>query len=259
MIRGTVALPIWNSKKIAWLALESLCRQVKPENGWELIVFEEVHPAQVGEIFIREYEPRLKQSGCERIVYISSRNKFPLSKKWVIMANIADSGSEYFCLQGADDYSHSYRLIETELALKQCDWCVTPKGYFYDFNLDKVIEYSINTLTGMHMAVRTEYARIMPMVSRSRGVDGWYVRNLIRLGRNHKGTLKCYMSCSEEWRHILCTNGLNNISTERYSYFTNARTPFYDTDVNLSDIVPENIYIRLKGITKSLKTHDDLG
>jgi hypothetical protein len=259
MIRGTVALPVWNSQRIAWLSLESLCRQVKPENGWELIVFEEIHQGQVGESFIRGYESRLKDVGCEKITYLTSQKKISLSQKWVVMANVADPMSEYFCLHGADDYSHPYRLIETEYAISQSDWCVTPKGYFYDFNHDKVIEYNLNTLTGMHMAVRTNLARILPIVDRYRAVDGWFIHTLIKLRHKKGKSLKCYMSSSEEWRHILCTNGLNNISTGRYSYFTNVRLPFYETDIKLGDIVPEDIYIRLKGITRSLKVNDDLG
>ena len=41
----TVALPVWNSEAIAWLAMEGLCNQVHPGVGWELIIMEEVEHA----------------------------------------------------------------------------------------------------------------------------------------------------------------------------------------------------------------------
>jgi len=63
MIELSVALPVWNSKRIAWLPMESLCRQLKPSCGWELIIFEEVHGEQLGEDFFRAYEERLKEAG----------------------------------------------------------------------------------------------------------------------------------------------------------------------------------------------------
>lgn len=259
MIIGTVALPIWNSKRIAWLCMESLCRQVKPNDGWELIVFEEDHPEKVGEEYIRTYEERLREVGCERLIFITSKKKFPLSQKWVIMANASAPTSKYFCLCGADDYYHSHLLKESEAAITQADWCLTSRGYFYDFHRDKIIEYEINTLTGLHMAANTKLVRMIPMEVKNRGVDGWFSQNLIRLGRKYKGKLTCYLSYSDEWKHILCTNGLNNISKNRYKFFDNVQFPFYESDAKLENIVPEDIYIRLMGITKSLKTHDDLG
>jgi hypothetical protein len=259
MIIGTVALPVWNSKKIVWLCLESLCRQVKPNDGWELIVFEEDHPGKVGEEYIRSYESRLKEVGCERLTFLTSAKKFPLSQKWVLMANASSITSRYFCLCGADDYYHKHLLTESEAAITQADWCLTTKGFFYDFNRDKVIQYDINTLTGLHMTGKTMMARMLPMETVNQGVDGWFSKNLVRIGRKYNGKLTCYMSFSDEWKHILCTNGLNNISKNRYKYFDKVQFPFYETDVKLQDIVPEDIYIRLMGITKSLRTNDDMG
>jgi hypothetical protein len=175
------------------------------------------------------------------------------------MANVSAPTSEYFCLCGIDDYYHPCLLVEAELAIKQADWIVTPKGYFYDFHRDKIIMYHKTTLVGLHMTARTSLARKIPMDIRNIGVDGWFSYNIVKVGRRDNGKLICYMSFSEEWRHILCTNGMNNISKQRYSYFDDVRPPFYETDVKLHDIVPEDIYIRLKGITKSLKVNDDLG
>src|SRR5574343_229969 len=261
MIVGTVALPIWNSPKIVWLCLESLCRQKKPVDGWELIVYEEKHQTQVGEEYIMGYEPRLRDVGCKRIVYLTSDVKVPLSQKWVTMAKAASDTSKYFWLCGADDYYHSELLVESEQAIKEADWCLTTKGYFYDFHRDKVIHYNLNTLTGLHMTARTEFARMLPMDEVNQGVDGWFSRTMIAIikavrsgeknGQTIPGQVKAYMSCSDEWEHILCTNGLNNISKQRYKFFDDVHPPFYKTDKQLKDIVPEDIYIRLMAIPKS--------
>ena len=259
MIKGTVALPVWNSQRVAWLPMESLCRQNKPVKGWELIIFEESHKTQLGEAFFRGYESRLKEVGCEQIKYLTSDFRIPLSQKWVTMAKASARTSKYFCLCGADDYYHSNLLCESEDAIEGADWLITPKGYFYDFNQDKIILYNINTLTGLHMTAKTKLARKLPMEEVNRGVDGWFTKNLIRVGRKMKGSIQVYMSFSEQWKHILCTNGLNNISLERHKYFTEVRPPFYSTDAVLTDIVPEDIAIRLKGIAKSFKVNDDLG
>ncbi len=37
----TVALPVWNGSRIAWLAMESLCRQEEIDFWWELVICEE--------------------------------------------------------------------------------------------------------------------------------------------------------------------------------------------------------------------------
>jgi hypothetical protein len=56
---------------------------------------------------------------------------------------------------------------------------------------------------------------------------------------------------------MLCTNGLNNISYGRVKYLELCLHPFYKTDVKLQEIVPEDIYIRLRGISQSMNVNDD--
>jgi hypothetical protein len=110
MIQGTIALPIWNSQNILWLCLESLCRQYKPVEGWELICFEEKYKFQVGESYIKTFQARLKEVGCEKIVYLSSGDKVPLSMKWVKIAKA--SSPRGLCEPGdrdQDPSKNSYR------------------------------------------------------------------------------------------------------------------------------------------------------
>jgi hypothetical protein len=58
-IKFTVALPIYNSKKIAWISLESLIRQENINFDWELIVYEEIHSESVCPEILEEYKDRL--------------------------------------------------------------------------------------------------------------------------------------------------------------------------------------------------------
>ena len=51
----TVALPVYNSKKIAWMAIESLCSQINVDFNWELIVYEEIHSESVFPNLIYDY------------------------------------------------------------------------------------------------------------------------------------------------------------------------------------------------------------
>jgi hypothetical protein len=58
---------------------------------------------------------------------------------------------------------------------------------------------------------------------------------------------------------MLCTNGLNNISLTRHKLFINISEPFCKTDVKLGEIVPEDIYKRLKETGTVLRgVNDDM-
>jgi len=88
----TVALPMYRSKKIGWLALESLCRQVDaPE--WELLICEEQEPEMFGMEELTKYKESLGYAECTRITYIVLQWWVPLSQKWKILAVNADSYS----------------------------------------------------------------------------------------------------------------------------------------------------------------------
>jgi len=65
----TVALPVYNSKKIAWISLESLCEQINIDFNWELIVYEEKHEQSVFPELFDLYIEKLKLVNCSRIVY----------------------------------------------------------------------------------------------------------------------------------------------------------------------------------------------
>ena len=245
MIRGTVALPVWRSKSIAWLCMESLCAQLPPVDKWELIVFEEEHEEQLGYCFFMGYGERLSKVGCERVTYLTCPEKYALSQKWVLISRDASPSSEYFCMCAADNYYSPYMLREAEDNIKHDNWCVTPKGYFWDFATDKVLRYELPGITGLQMTARTELVKKFPLDVVNKGVDSWFSRQI-----GSRGT----MFMDNRWRNILCTNGLNNISLERYQHFDDPQPPFHATKTKLSDIVPDDIYKRLKTLQRCLKS-----
>lgn len=270
MIHGTVALPLYNMNSIVWLCLESLCRQNKPEKGWELIVFEELHLTAVGESFIRRYEERLCEVGCERIVYLTDKERLPLSHKWILISKAAAETSKYYCLCAGDNYYHPWMLQDAEINIEQAEWCVQTKGYFYDFSLGKVVLYSypvinynrslihndhpvlLGAFVGLQMTALTDWVRNFPMEEKHRGVDTWFsqrmqMESIRRKGREY--SLVCFVDGSDHFENTLCTNGLNNISTGRINFFKEERLPFYKTDKKLEQIVPEDIYDGLMDLT----------
>jgi hypothetical protein len=271
MIHGTVALPLYNMKSIVWLCLESLCRQKKPGKGWELVVFEELHVTAVGESYIRNYEERLREVGCERIVYLTDEKRLPLSHKWILISKAAADTSKYFCLCAGDNYYHPWMLLDAESSIDQAEWCVMTKGYFYDFSLNKVIHYCypvinynksiihndqpilIGAFVGLQMTALTEWVRCFDMDEKWRGVDTWFssqmqIQSIKRKGKHN--SLVCFVDGSDHFENTLCTNGLNNISTGRINFFKQVRIPFYETGKKLNEIVPVDIYESLMDITQ---------
>lgn len=246
MIQGTAALAVWRSKPIAWLCMESFCRMYPPKNKWELIIFEEEHSEQLGKEFFGNYDERLKKANCERIFYLTSSHKYPLSQKWIMMADNASSTSEYFCLCAADNYYSPYMLQDAEENIKLTDWFITPKGYFYDFHLDKILRYEFKHIIGLQMIARTEYVKQFPMDKFNRGVDTWFAMNILK---------HCNMiyDTTDHWKWILCTQGLNNISHIRGELIKDTQPPFFKTTAKLNDIVPIDITRRLKSLSRCLQ------
>lgn len=243
MITGTIALPVYKSKDIAWLPMESFCRMLKPEHGWELIIFED-GPEILGEGFFRHYEEKLKAAGCKRLLYYYAPVKWPLSQKWIFISVKASETSEYFCLCAADNYYDPHMLQDAEKNIKKDNWCITPQGYFYDFKTECVLRYNFPHIVGLQMTAKTSMVREFSMEEINKGVDTWFA---MQMGMRGSVMLK------NHWTGILCTHGLNNVSTERGEFFTDPCPPFFKTKKKLIDIVPIDIYHRLKTLTRCLK------
>jgi hypothetical protein len=232
-MRGTVALPIWNMKDITWLVMESLCNQIKPIDGWELVIFEDGEN-QLGEDFFYSYEERLFKAGCEQIKYFNSDNRYPLSMKWKMIAS--QSEGEYFCLCAGDNYYSPYMLLEAEEYSKQADWVVTTKGYFYDINMESICRYDYYAPFGLQMTAKTDLVKEFPFTNLNKGVDKWFASQI-----PDKLILE-----SPHWNKTLITNGLNHISYEREDLFKDPIPPYYATDVTLEEIIPKELCQRLR-------------
>ncbi len=234
MIKGTVALPVWKSKDIAWLCMESL-RNQKVDFEWELLVFEEKHPEQLGRDFFESY-------GIPNVRYITYSKWISLSEKWAIMG-MACQG-DWMCLCAADNYYHSYMLADsamTGIISNGCDWFITTKGYFYDINLKKMILYNApNENRGLQMTASKRIISGLPLEKKKRYIDNWVWKNM--------GKPYAYKDPYDHWKGTLCTNGMNNISHKRHKYFKDIQYPFEQTDAKLYDVVPGYIADKLKSL-----------
>ena len=109
----TVAIPMYRTKYIGWLPLESLCRQKNIDFSWELIICEEKNPLLFGFKKISNFKERLKDNGCTRIKYISIPKWVPLSIKWSLMAKEMNKKSKMYLIQSGDAFAQPYRLRDT--------------------------------------------------------------------------------------------------------------------------------------------------
>lgn len=233
-IQLSVALPIWRSKNIAWLALESLANQDIPDFNWELVVCEEKHDQQLGQLFFDEYFPRLKEKNCSIIKYIEIDEWVPLLKKWRTIGQNIDANSKVFMLQAADCYSFKERLKETykRIVGEGYSWYSVGKGYFYDFSTKKMILYckDVKIHPHLNMSFVSSAARSIPNSNVPRGVDGFLFRYCERTipEFKHHVDFQDYAS--------LDTHGYNNISFQRSDRFINPKVPFVKTNKKLEDI-----------------------
>jgi len=217
-----------------------------PKDQWELIVFEEQHGEQLGECFFRGYQKRLRNVGCARLLFLSCKEKYSLSIKWLIISHFTAPKSEYYCLCAADDYYSPYMLLDAEKYIKKSDWIVTPRGFFYDFNYNTILQYELFAPFGLQMIANTERVKTLPAMEVTKGVDTWF--------SSHMGKKMMIDMSSNHWSKALFTNGLNNISKERFLFFKEAQPPFYETKTELNEIVPDDISKRLKTLSTCLRS-----
>lgn len=240
MISLSVALPIWNSKKIAWLALESLCNQ-RCNFEWELLIMEE----QIDEFGLEEvskFTKRLKSAGCVSLRYFALEYRIPLSQKWKLLAKKVSGSSEVFLLQAADCYSDPFRLSRSLGKAKEgYDWIQNRRGFYYSLHYKNLILFDQSSFgpgckTGLNMAVSTGLLDRLQDSFTQTGVDNWFFKSV-----NPKKI--CWL---EEIPEGVDTDGLNNISYSRLHNFYNPKPPFNKTEVKLPDIVPPYIAEKLR-------------
>ena len=248
-IELSVALPCYRANKIAWLALESLCRQKGLTFNWELIVCEEEHEEMIGGVYLNEYIERLISARCTRVVYLHLDRWVNLAEKWKIMGQHIDASSESFVLQAADCYAPSERLSITYdlINRKGYDWIDFNKGYFYNFNYKQMIlydpqSYDKNTSTNLHMAFKSIYAKELQSTNKVRGIDGYLFNTIRAIKRN----VKKY-SCDKLLTDGIDTDGFNTISKARSNYYKKTDFPFVPCEETIHGIgLPDDIVTRIQ-------------
>ena len=235
-------MPVWNSRDIVWLAMESYCRQKTREN-WELIIYEERHAQSCGQKFFMNYWDRLKKAGCVNLRYKTNKMQQPLSIKWAELGRAADESSTMFCICDADNYYQKYMIQDAADAYRHgFDWVTTREGYFYNILSHHLVRFSLHerpaAKTGIQMAVATSLMRKLPMQEKHRLLNAWVFNNCRPRKR------------MTELSHInsVGTHGHNNISDGRGKMIDQHKMPFYKTKKKLEDILPEDIAKRLSAL-----------
>ena len=235
----TIAMPVWNSREITWLAMESFCRQ-ETDLPWELIIYEEKHPQACGTDYFRSYIKRLDKAGCIKFDYITNNVKMSLSEKWAALGRRADKRSKMFCICATDNYYQKYMIKDTYVAyIEGCDFLTDKYGYAYDFNKKLLVVYNKpDGHSGLQMSYATEYMRKLPKIKKHKLLDGWIYDSCkprkIKIAREHLTTL--------------ITHGYNNISGARGKMIQKFKHPFYETDKKLENIVPLDIVKQMESI-----------
>lgn len=261
-IKATVALPIYNSHKIAFLALESLCNQIT-EYHWELIISEEddtIHKP-FGETNVRKYQKKLAKAGCIKITYLKENTKLRLLQKWIKIGSNISKSSTTFILQAADCYSPANRIQNSINAIKQgYDWYDNSIGLFYSFNSKKIYIYSgaNQAHTNLSMAFNTKYIPLIPdSPSREKGIDGYLfaaVKAAIHtLNKHKKHNFRNSIKILKDhtlYADSLDTHGLNNISINRENAFNQNPYPFLKSNLTLlNTAIPTHIILKLQQLS----------
>lgn len=240
----TVGLPTYNSA-IAWLAMESLCRQ-QTSVPWELIIAEDKLMAN-GYHYFRQYEERLQAAGCVRFRYSKipeQSNRFmrmPLSRKWKNIAQQSSSTSIGLILQASDCYSEPQRIQTTyDKLVEGYDWIHSRFGIFSNLANLQTMLFDFNSgkyFTGLNMAINMNIAIRLPDEEKWKGVDFWMYNH----GTKIKPGMKIYLDESENWRNGVDTDGYNKISMKRSGFYNNIRPPFVETDLKLNQCIPGDV------------------
>jgi len=235
----TVGTPVWNNSNIFWLSIESLCRQ-KTDYPWEYIVSECPSANNIGEEGIREYEQRLRDAGCVRIVYINNGSRINLSTKWKRIADIAQG--EVLILHDSDDYTHPGRIQRTMELIGDKPWYETRFAWHYLIGKNKMLRYDPQLTgnswkTGFNIAIKTDKLRAIPDIHRGKGMHTWMLSYL-----DDKFVDQEEYAC-------IATTGANTVSFNRVRHFDQPSAPFQKTDQTLESIgIPDDIINRLVSV-----------
>jgi len=233
----TVALPLWQAKDVAWICLESLCRQ-KTIIPWELIICEERIPNRLGEDGVSEYIERLQAVGCVNVNYITEGSRLLLAYKWKKMVDYVSDGSIGYIMCGADNFYQPLMVQQSYDALKGgADWFSTYECHFYDINTKAFVRFNRKSYSGIEMALSIPSAQKIIGSGKKKGIDSFVFRTVAPENRVWNET-----GCGMD---TVCTHGKNLISWNRGKLINRPASPFKVTNNIVEDYLPPEILERL--------------
>lgn len=253
-IELTVALPIYNNKKISWVSVESLCNQKDIDFDWELVVYEEIHDESSCPKLLEDYKQRLIDVGCKRILFLSNTQKVYLADKWSKMAIESSQNSNAYLFQGSDDYSPCYRLKASydKIVKENYDWYDQKKCYFYSFETGKIYLYDHLGITNLNMATKTDYVKTVVDKKLKKGIDSFVYTHILSL-KNNK--LKRFLD-ENIYPDSLDTHGYNNISLSRGQTMEKRPDIFKKTNLTLHNLnLTDEVINRLMFLTNTLNVN----
>ncbi|MBA7678489.1 hypothetical protein ES703_86765 [subsurface metagenome] len=250
---------------IAWLQLESLCRQRGVTFQWELIVAEELGDETFGEAQVNRYQKRLQEVGCTRIDYTPLETWITLGAKWKLLIERSSPSSILFFLQGADSYSAPQRLHTLYTLYNDHptgDWFIPFTGIDYDLSSGKALyrdpaNLKILNKADIHgNAASSSLLRDAAMLFKTETmvslVDGkiWaYCKSVRPQG------MKVIRDSTDMWKYGFSLNGFGNISDPATIFSPQFRSLFIPYPYNLADTIPKDILDRLSSCIQFLPLH----
>lgn len=234
MIELTVALPMWKSKHIGWLPLESLIRQKDIDFEWELIVAEEQNIEMFGKAAVMAYKDQLKQVGCVSVRYASVKKWIPLAQKWKLIGQLASETSKVFLCQAADNYSQPYRIKEAHQHIvdQNYDYICYPYSIFYSIPTHEVYlrgfskEYKAGKeAKGMHYSFKTQYATALPKSNKRKVIDKWIYETVKIIAFRTTTQYKYSFVESPHWKKGFNSHGFHTLSLSRYKKWKKETVP----------------------------------
>ena len=250
----SVILPLFRAKNIAWVALESLTRQVDIDFKWELIVIEEQFENPFGLEEILKYSSKLKKIGCSSITYISLKKWIPLSAKWYFLVNETNKSSEMIAFCAADMYQSKFRLSKQYKTLKEKNknWYKIGKNIIYDLESNFHVIYSVLEERSDSCSVMTtkNLVKNLPLVCIKKNVDSWLYNTLLSEGLDF-----FYDKKSDLSNETINVNGLNNLSRGREKRMLKPEFPLSTCCDNLLNHIPKEIVDKFEHTKEFVEEH----
>lgn len=253
-IAVSVIIPMFRSKRIGWLAMESLVRQEGIDFSWELVVMEEDFEGPFGWKKLELYLKKLKRIGCARVKYISLSKWIPLSSKWYFLINECHANSKIGAMNSADIYCGKSRLKRQYDVLmgSEFNWYKVRGNIGYDMVANRHVKLEIDPsrTDSCLQAASMSLLRKLPLDCVKINVDGWRYRTL-----SQGGIVPFKETSGELMETTVNVHGLNNLSTARRMELWRRREPCCDF---LKNHLPEDVVQKVLGSRKYLKEHKEI-